>query len=147
MSDAKPLLSYFLAEGCDENDPRLFIGVVRGDVLDDGPTCGPYLAMALEVHRMLEAGGVTGMYHEWLERMEPAIDWLVWIRTGMTGWTEVQAKAESSGTLEALLKYRKVWLREEALARKAMARALDRTNAAVATVALVDQLLYEGTRR
>ena len=145
--ETKPLLSYFLAEGCDENDPRLFIGVVDGGIEDDGPACGVFLAMALELHRLFEAGSVTGMYHDWLQRMEPAIDWLGWIRAGMVGWNEAKAKAESSGTLEALLEYRKVWLKEEAMARKAMARALDRTNAAVATVELVDQLLHEGTRR
>lgn len=147
MSDAKPLLSYFLAEGCDENDPRLFVGVVKDAIEDDGCSCGIFLAMALEVHRLAEGRHLDGKYHVWLQRMEASIDWEVWIREGMDGWREAQAKAEGGGTLEALLEYRKAWLKEESLARKAMARALDRTNAAVATVELVDQLLHEGTRR
>ena len=141
VSEAKPLLSYFLAEGCDENDPRLFIGVVDGGIEDDGPQCGPFLAMALELHRLFEAGHVTGKYHDWLQRMEPAIDWLVWIRSGMVGWNEAKAAAESSGTLEALLSCRTHWLREESLARKAMAKALDRASYAVANIELVDELL------
>jgi hypothetical protein len=145
----KPLLSHLLAEGCDENDPRLFIGVVKDAIEDDGCQCGPFLAMALEVHRLFEGGhiGYGQKYHVWLSRMDSSIDWEEWMRDGMQRWRAVEAKAEGSGTLDALLEYRKAWLKEEALARKAMARALDRTEAAVATVELVDKLLHEGTRR
>jgi hypothetical protein len=142
----KPLLSYLLAEGCDENDPRLFVGVVQEGIEDDGCECGVFLAMALELYRLLDEGHVTGKYHEWLQRMEPSIDWLAWIRSGMVGWHEAKTKAERSGTLEALLSCRTHWLREEALARKAMARALDRAKYAVANIELVDELLTIGPK-